>query len=403
MKQIVAVILCFNSISSLAQCDPNTVWNNTTTNEVCTEVNGVVRYWYTNSLPDHATGTFPGQGNPNAISAQQGEFTMCAYPLEAGQFTDLIIDGFGSMGGCPTFEFGLALNGLEWDPIAAEWFENPNTGAINYDWNENPLSPNVNLGTDMNDAHVQPTGKYHYHGDPTNYINGLGITSASHSPIIGYAADGFPLYYRYVYSDAMDANSSIIEATTCYELKNGNRPGNGTTAPDGAYDGTYVEDYEYNSGISGCVLDQCNGRFGVTPEFPNGTYYYVMTAEFPVVPRCFAGTPDMSFSIGPPPAGCGTSNAEDICSALTVGLTATQISDRLIIYPVPAESDYLNVFFAGDQELHPTNVSILDNAGRTIRTEAYNQRVSIGSLSTGIYFLKLSFEDTEITKRFIKN
>jgi len=403
MRILITIYFSLITLASTAQCDQNTVWNNTTTNAVCTEVDGAVRHWYANSLPDHVTGTFPGQGNPNAISAQEAYLTMCAYPLEAGQFTDLLINGFGSMGGCPTYEFGIALNGLEWDPIAAEWFENPNTGAINYDWNENPLSPNINLGTDMNDAHVQPTGKYHYHGDPTNYIAGLGISAASHSPIIGYAADGFPLYYKYVYVDPQDSNSTITEATSCFQLKSGNRPGDGTTAPDGTYDGTYVEDFEYNGSLGGCILDQCNGRFGITPDFPNGTYYYVMTSEFPVVPRCFAGTPDMSFSIGPPPAGCGTSNADQICSALNVGISTSEIADRLMVYPVPTDSDYLNVLFAGEQSLHPTKVSIIDNSGRLVRTEAYNQRVSIASLTNGIYFLKLSFQDTEITKRFIKD
>lgn len=402
MKKLLVFFLSASALNAAAQCNSTTIWNNTTTNAVCMEVQGAVRYWYSNSIPDHATGTFPNPGNPNTISAQQSEFTMCAYPLEAGQFTDLEIDGFSTMGGCPTFEFGLALNGLEWDVVAAEWFENPNTGAINYDWNENPLSPLINLGTDMNDAHVQPTGKYHYHGDPTIYIAGLGVSASAHSPIIGYAADGFPMYYRYVYSDAQDANSAIIEASSCYQLKAGNRPGNGTTAPDGAYDGTYVQDFEYNGTLGGCVLDQCNGRFGVTPDFPNGTYYYVMTAEFPVVPRCFAGTPDMSFSFGPPFAGCGVSNASEICSALSIDVPASEIADRLIVYPVPTNSDYLNVLFAGNEELSPTTVSILDNSGKLVRTEAYNQRVSISELPRGVYFLKLSFENTEITKRFVK-
>lgn len=254
----------------------------------------------------------------------------------------------------------------------------------------------------MNDAHVQPSGKYHYHGDPTNFIAGLGVTSSAHSPIIGYAADGFPLYYKYVYSDPQNSNSAIVEATSCFQLKSGNRPGDGTTAPDGAYDGTYVEDFEYNGSLGGCMLDQCNGRFGVTPDFPNGTYYYVLTADFPVVPRCFAGTPDMSFSIGPPPAGCGVSNADDICFALTVGISATEISDRLIIYPVPSNTGMLNVFIAGNEVIHPTQVSILDNSGRTVRTEAYNQRVSINDLNSGVYFLKFTFENTEIIKRFVK-
>lgn len=384
----------------MAQCDPNTVWNNTNTNAVCTEVNGAVRYWYSNSIPDHATGTFPNPGNPNTISAQQNEFTMCAYPEEAGFFTDLHI-GFGTQGTCVAYELGLATNGLEWDPIANEFFENPNNGQLNYDWNKHALSPNVNLGTDMNDAHVQPNGKYHYHGNPTNFIATLNITSSNHSPIIGYAADGFPIYYKYVYSDPNDANSAIVEVNSCFELKSGNRPGNGTSAPDGAYDGTYVEDYEYNASIGGCQLDQCNGRFGVTPEYPSGTYYYVLTSYFPVVPLCLAGTPDESFSIGPSFAGCGTSNAEDICSAFTVGLSAGEISNRLIIYPVPSD-DFLNIQLPGDQELHPKQVKILDSMGKTIATEAYNQKVSLDGLASGIYFIKISFDKTDIIKRFVK-
>lgn len=56
-------------------------------------------------------------------------------------------------------------------------------------------------------------------------------------------------------------------------------------------------------------LDEANGRFGVTPEFPQGTYHYVLTENFPFIPRQFKGTPDSSFfRRGPPPMrfGAGT-------------------------------------------------------------------------------------------------
>ena len=46
-------------------------------------------------------------------------------------------------------------------------------------------------------------------------------------------------------------------------------------------------------------LDEANGRTGVTPEFPNGTYYYVVTDEFPGIPRYFVGTPSKDFKLGP--------------------------------------------------------------------------------------------------------
>ena len=63
--------------------------------------------------------------------------------------------------------------------------------------------------------------------------------------------------------------------------------------PPGRPDGTYSRDYEFAAGSGD--LDECNGRTGRTEAFPGGTYYYVVTAQFPFVPRCFAGTPDASF------------------------------------------------------------------------------------------------------------
>ena len=45
-------------------------------------------------------------------------------------------------------------------------------------------------------------------------------------------------------------------------------------------------------------LDQCNGRQGVTPEYPNGTYYYVLTNEFPFIGRCLVGEPSPDFKVG---------------------------------------------------------------------------------------------------------
>ena len=59
----------------------------------------------------------------------------------------------------------------------------------------------------------------------------------------------------------------------------------------------YTADFEYIAGLGD--LDQCNGRDGVTPEFPNGTYYYVITDSYPGIPRCFVGTPSLDFKIGP--------------------------------------------------------------------------------------------------------
>ena len=81
-------------------------------------------------------------------------------------------------------------------------------------------------------------------------------------------------------------------------MRTGNRPGDGITAPCSEYDGRYSADYEYIEGLG--TLDEANGRTGVTPQFPEGTYYYILTDgdEFPSIPRFFRGTPSQDFGFG---------------------------------------------------------------------------------------------------------
>jgi hypothetical protein len=51
--------------------------------------------------------------------------------------------------------------------------------------------------------------------------------------------------------------------------------------------GSFTQDYQYVLGADG--LDECNGRFGVTPEFPNGIYHYYATDTYPYFQRCVKG------------------------------------------------------------------------------------------------------------------
>lgn len=93
---------------------------------------------------------------------------------------------------------------------------------------------------------------------------------------------------------ALAASTAIAREETQIELppQKANRPKD-DDGPGGKYDGTFVQDYEYVKGSGD--LDECNGRTGVTPEFTNGTYYYVVTDAYPFIPRLFRGTPDSSF------------------------------------------------------------------------------------------------------------
>ncbi len=84
--------------------------------------------------------------------------------------------------------------------------------------------------------------------------------------------------------------------TLSYRLKSFSRPRDGETAPCGIYDRVYSNYYEFVDELG--RLDEANGRIGVTPEYPEGIYYYIITDDSPSLPRFFKGTPSEGFRIG---------------------------------------------------------------------------------------------------------
>lgn len=227
-----------------------------------------------NSVPNHAAGNFPNA----AVAELERSYQFPLDPVMAAEPISLTInDGFG-----------VTLNGLLLDPLAAEYWNNDPESGWNYD------SLALGLGIDENNAHVQPDGSYHYHSIPTALIDLLDSNEAQ--VLIGFAADGYPIY----------VNGEGGAQASSYLVRSGERP----DGPGGAYDGTYVEDYEYVDGAG--TLDACNGTTGSTPEFPDGIYHYYVTEAFPNIPRCFAGEVPRPFAKaqvgsiqGAPPDGGG--------------------------------------------------------------------------------------------------
>ena len=198
-------------------------------------------------------------------------------------------------------------------------------------------------------AHQPQDGTYHYHASPVALRYELGdhvdfnattktyseSTNAvtKHSPILGWVRDGFPVYGPYAYSNALDASSPIILMRSGYQLRNGNRGTDNlantlrTNLPAWAVRlygasaagptnialypvDTYMEDNAYLGDLTNSLtgsnyvqgvdfdLDQYNGRFCVTPEFPGGTYAYFVNISsngMPLFPynigRAFYGSP----------------------------------------------------------------------------------------------------------------
>ena len=159
-------------------------------------------------------------------------------------------------------------------------------------------------------AHNGPGGvHYHYdamcqfwddpNGETIVNYDYTDLDSTQHSPIIGWAFDGYPIYGMYGWND----NGQVIPLKSSYEVERISDGG------DQGYNG--IDDWNYIAGLGD--LDQCNGRFGATPEFPEGTYYYVSTPlsgssktvvdtdgntvpmiGFPYFLLCYHGVADMS-------------------------------------------------------------------------------------------------------------
>lgn len=236
---------------------------------VAIDEQGGWRFIESDGLADHETGAFPNRGNPNAIREQSYRFRVALRPQAAGRVTPL-----GHQ------NFGVALNGVPFDPLTAEYWNNDRASG----WNIEAMSGAMNLGLDRNNAHVQPNGAYHYHAMPTGLLEKL--SARKNGPVqLGWAADGFPIYAPYGFGAG--------ELKASFRVKSGTRP----SGPKGAYDGTYVQDYEYAPGRGD--LDECNGVTAKTAEFPDGTYLYVLSTAYPFIPRCWKGAPDMSFARGP--------------------------------------------------------------------------------------------------------
>jgi hypothetical protein len=233
-----------------------------------------------NGLPDHVTGQFPNANNPNEISEQNVSIAYTLTPNESATASTL---------GGPRGATGYVLNGVKIDANTAGTCDDSgnNCSLIGNEgsWHIEALGQtSFNFGTDDNNAHVQPGGAYHYHGLPEGFITLRGGNNSTMT-LIGWAADGFPIYARYGFSKADNASSPIKVITGSYQLIDNisaSRP------PVEVYPlGTFAEDWQYVAGSGD--LDECNGRFGVTPEFPEGIYHYYATDSYPYFQRCVKG------------------------------------------------------------------------------------------------------------------
>jgi len=279
-------------------------------------------YVSSTGLPGQIMGPWEGGRFPNLPVDQHFIFAIPLHPVkqsgdawnrlfEIGMF----VDGVRMFDACDAFSYSHA-RGQDANPRAG-------IGQGDGIWRRDAL---VNEGQtfDAALAHQQNWGTYHYHVQPIALRYRLGDhvdfdpatqtyhESAGqprhHSPILGWLQDGYPIYGPYGYANPTNPASGLRRMDSGFVPRDGRRvPDNlaatgrrqlpaweareehrsavltdaetGPEVSDAYPVGHYLEDYAYLGDFGKTQgrdfdLDELNGRWCVTPEFPAGTYAY---------------------------------------------------------------------------------------------------------------------------------
>lgn len=215
-----------------------------------------------NALPDHDTGDFPNSGNPNTITEQDVSYSYTTEPTFVG-------------GQSEARTTGVALNGVKFEPGTAETVSCNSGETLRVE----ALQDVYNLGLDFNNAHVQPTGEYHYHGVSDMLVDAY--ATSEDLVHVGFAADGYLMYYSKsgAYEPGYVLASDARVGTDC--TASGPAGGTAVDIEGSTPDGTYTSDYIFDE--SNGDLDACNGIV------IDGEYAYIITDSYPFVGRCLNG------------------------------------------------------------------------------------------------------------------
>jgi len=389
-------------------------------------------YITTNGIPAYPTGPFL-DGNPTVATDQNAIFK---FPLNPTQNTGTPTATNG--GNIGVFINGVALfdyrDGVAWNTGTNSLCGGlpgmspcPGGPMTSQSWNRDAV-PAEKLGFDCSKGHPA-NGNYHHHQNPSAFnldltvisticdiyaADGLyAINPAEHSPLIGFAYDGFPIYGAYGYANA-NGTGGIVRIKSGYQFRNiTDRTvwADGTNVADGPIVSTtyplgyFREDYEFvaHPGQED-YLDAHNGRICNTPEYPislypNGIYCYFATVDV-------NHNSAYPYAVGPTFYGNKTAaKVTTISEAVTVYASSADISEinttTFNIFPNPT-ADVLIVQSSGLQE-QTIVAELVDETGKTIQTQTIYQGSTIcyfnvSTLYSGTYFIKIN--NGQLTKSY---
>lgn len=372
-------------------------------------------------IPAYVTGPFL-DGNPSLATAQNSIFKI---PLNPSQ--NMGTPTVGGMGNIGVFINGTALfnyaDGVSWNSTTNALCGGPGNPPCpggpmaTMDWNRDAIPAEMD-GFDCTKGHPA-MGNYHHHQNPSAFkldlnvlsticntydADGLyAIDSTQHAPLIGFAYDGFPIYGAYSYAD-VNGTGAITRMKSSYELGSSTTRTNGPNVTSTYFNGYFKEDYTFVSHPGNPdYLDEHNGRFCVTPEYPAGIYCYFATVDanwnstYPyAVGPTFYGVYDVS-TVTSTPVGTTTYSTTSIAESL---LNAVEIN----VYPNPA-NDFIVMQFNSLVKQN-INVELFDITGKSVQKSIIYQGSTIANIDTrvlysGQYILKFTTKSEVVTRKII--
>jgi len=404
-----------------------TINNNILVNCQKVEYSADFVYVHTKGVPSYPTGPFQ-DGNPSNAEDQDAIFK---FPLNPVQNTGT--STATNPGNIGVFINGAALfdyrDGVAWNNATSALCGGPGNSpcpggpGVTQPWNRDAV-PAEMPGFDCSKGHPA-MGNYHHHQNPSAFKLDLNVISTicnlydadglytidanQHSPLIGFAYDGFPIYGAYGFANN-DGTGGVTRMKSGYNLRNitaRTHHADGTDVADGpAVNSTYFlgyfrEDYEFIQGPTDDFLDIHNGRFCITPEYPAGTYAYFCTVD----ENWNSAYP---YAVGPSFYGVATDRSvTSVTETTTVYSGTNSLASNLnenwiTIFPNPA-SNLIAIQMSGLVK-EDIDVSLTDLAGKTVLTTKINKGQTIAyfdiqTLYNGVYIVKLSNSSSIITKR----
>lgn len=359
-------------------------------------------------IPAYITGPFL-DGNPSLATAQNKIFKI---PLTPTQNTGTLTATTG--GNIGVFKNGVALfdyrDGVSYKLSTGANAGGPLGGTGDGVWNRDAVLAERG-GFDCSKAHPA-MGNYHHHQNPSAFnldtsvlsticstypSDGLYVINPSqHSPLLGFAYDGYPIYGAYGYANTngtggitrMKSGFSLRSITTRTHLYTGVDVTDGPAVSATYPLGLYREDYEFITNAGQDYLDIHNGRFCVTPEYPAGIYCYFTTVDanhnsaYPyAVGPTFYGNKVVT-TVTTVPGGTTTLSSNSFANIdLKVTIAPNPASEFIAIQTQMAENDL--------------KVELINELGQIVKENKILQGSTLSIIETdsiynGIYFIRIS-------------